>query len=279
MSKIPPELLYDIFGHVQDKETIDAVRGYAPDIVHDTVRHIRSPRVVQVSIDYLAAFKRLERTTNILVRISHKDIRNLRRLSHLRGLCVEVTDAPSIERCIKKLERIFRVEHKRDDQYFVFKVARPYGAWNACYHNGHYVATSLANRSLAFTHGDIQSLRPRAYFDLLQSVRSLVDDSLGRVLDIVLKYKYSPIDDRNLLLSIKRQIGKRLEDLIQVHMQDFIAAAGVIGEIDPVELLVKSLHEGHQLRWSMLPYYDIPDRPALLTEEEKDVVSRYRSTD
>ena len=120
MAQLPPEILYQVFEYIDDRPTIDNALAVAPDIVHSAVRRIHSPRVVTKSIDYLVAFKRLERTTNILVRVPQKDIRKLRELSHLRSLCVEVYDASTT--CAKRLEDIFRVKDKRDDQFFVFKI-------------------------------------------------------------------------------------------------------------------------------------------------------------
>ena len=232
---LPPEILHHVFEYVQDKATIDSALEVVPDIVRDAVTCIHSPRVVQVSIDYLVAFKRLERTTNILVRVTQRRMRKLRALSHLRGLCVEVYDATKPYYCARRLKRIFRVLDKRDDQYFVFKVRSQDDVWNVCYHNGHCVTKHYALMSMGFTHDDISYLRPRPYFDLLQSALPLVDDKLRRALEVLLKYRrFVHIrHDRYLLDRITRQ------DLVS-----------------------------EDLPWHLLHYYDIPDRPMLYTRED-----------
>ena len=168
---LPPDVLYHVFEHVQDKATIDTALDVVPDIVHTVVRRIHSPRVVQVSIDYLVAFKRLERTTNVLVCVSQEDLDTLRPLSHLRGLCVQVFGSPTP----KQLEDIFRVQDKRDDQYFVFKLSSCTSR-DIIYRNSHCITDYCPS---GYTRDDIGSLRPRPYFDLLQSVRLSSTTSLG----------------------------------------------------------------------------------------------------
>ena len=67
--ELPPEILYHVFENVQDLATIDSALEVVPDIVRDAVTCIHSPHVVEKPPEYLAAFRRLERTTNILVNV------------------------------------------------------------------------------------------------------------------------------------------------------------------------------------------------------------------
>ena len=182
---LPPELLYQIFGHLDDKETIDKALIVAPDIVRSVVRRIHSPRVAEMPLTRLVAFKRLERATNILVHVKEEDLDTLRPLSHLRGLCVEVHDVSSRQSCIAYLRRIFRVEDKRDDQLFVFRVrTKAYTVWDMYYHNSHCVAEYQSAAPVGFTDQNIYTLRPRPYLDLLQSTLPYLDDTLRRIVEI-----------------------------------------------------------------------------------------------
>ena len=176
--------MYEVFSHVQDKPTIDNALKVAPDIVHKVVRSIHSPEVVYEPLEYLIAFPRLERATNVLVRVNSHELDTLRPLSHLRSLCVEVPDATSDDYCIERLMRIFQ-EAKRDDQLFVFRDKDS----SACFHNSHCISPISRYARVGFTYEDSTHLRPRCYFDLLQSVRPLVGCNLGSVLDIMLKYR------------------------------------------------------------------------------------------
>ena len=261
---LPTDLIYEVFSHVQDKPTIDNALKVAPDIVHRAVTRVYSPRVDEELPEYLTAFPRLERTTNVLVRVNYHDLGNLRPLSHLRSLCVEVPDAYGIHG-IERLMRIFQVEAKRDDQLFVFRDRY----WSACFHNSHCISLTSSYARVGFTYEDSGDLRPRCYFDLLQSVRPLVGGNLGRVLDIVLKYRrVVGIDpDAELLRPIAEQVGNRFDDLIDYYMRDFIADAGYAGK-PSFDALTSSISEGYDLPWRLLHYYDIPDHPMPYTREE-----------
>ena len=259
---IPRDVLYEIFGHLDDKATIDHALAVVPDIVHSAVRHIRSPRVVEVSVSYLTAFRRLEHATNVLVRT--KDLDTLRPLSHLRSLCVEVFDAEDHIYCIQQLVQIFGVADKRHDQFFVFKVQTK--EWTVCYRNAHCVCWYPDTVPPGFTVGSLYSLRPRCYYDLLQGTRPYVDDRLGRILDIVLKHRHYV--DHYFIKAIAEQVGERFEGLVDQYMRDFIAGAV---EKRLVARVVSSIVAGNTLPWDMLHYYDIPDRPASITKEEEIV--------
>ena len=268
---LPTDVLYEIYGHVQDKTTIDSALEVVPDIVHSAVRHIRSPRVVEVPVSYLTAFKRLERTTNILVHTTEEDLDTLRPLSHLRGLCVEVhTDDASSSYCIERLVDIFCVASKRDDQLFVFRVADRDVGWCAIYHNSHCVSVDHTLAPEGFTYDDVSVLYPRPYYDFLRSVRPYVDDRLGRVLDIVLKYgNLGDIEQEEDLLSpIAEQVGDRLEDF-KVCMRDFIAEGAGKTAYDQI---LESLVASRDLPWHLLHHFDIPDRLVLYTKEEASTV-------
>ena len=267
---LPTDILYEIFGHVDDKATIDHALAVVPDIVHRAVRRIRSPRVVQVSIDYLVAFKRLEHTTNVLVRVKQEDLDTLRPLSHLRSLCVQVSGE---HECLSRLEQIFRVEDKRDDQFFVFKIQARYAAW-VCYHNSHRVGRQYTSTVSGFTEVSYYSPYPRCYYDLLQAVRPYVDDTLGDVLDIVLKHRHHVRIEHHLVRSIARRLGKRLGGLVDRYMRDFIRDARASKNTRPDDKIVQSIIAGRNLPWRLLHYYDIPDRPSSLTKEEEEIIER-----
>ena len=262
---LPTDILHEVYGHLDDKTTIDSALAVDPDIVHAAVRHIRSPRVVEVSIDYLVAFTRLEHTTNILVRVHYRDLDTLRPLSHLRSLCVEVI-GPAPRGYMGRLIDIFQVAKKRDDQYFVFKVLGPHAHETVCFHNSHCVAMTKAWVPDGFTYQNIKTLRPRCYFDLLQSVRPYIEgDNLCWALDIVLSRRRDglSVEHYYLLDSIAQRLGERFGDLVDTYMHDFIADAGYAGEADPVEAIIKSIKVGKNLPWRLLHYYDIPDGSSL----------------
>lgn len=266
------DVLYEIYGHVQDKTTIDSALEVVPDIVHKAVRRIHSPRVVEVPVSYLAAFKRLEHTTNILVRVEYQKLDTLHLLSHLRSLCVEVFGVEDHIYCIQQLEQIFGVADKRDDQFFVFKVQTPKIVWSVCYHNAHYIGLFPDILPPGFTAGSLYSLRPRCYYDLLQGIRPYVDDRLGRVLDIVLKHRYYGDVDLYFIRAIVQQLDERFGDFVDHYMRDFIEAARLCSKTGPD--IAKTMIVGIRLPWQLLHYYDIPDRPPSLTEEEEEILRK-----
>ena len=176
-------------------------------------------------------------------------------------------DASSIE-CTRRLEQIFCIQDKRDDQ---FKVQTSYTVWNVCYHNSHCTTEYHALVPSGFTCVDIYLVRPRVYF-LLQSVRPYVDDKVGSVLDIIKYRRFIPIEEYDLLRSIADQLGERFGDLVDLYMRDFIRDTKIVPSIDPVDLVTKSVIAGHHLPWHLLHYYDLPDRQLLLTEEEASIL-------
>ena len=267
------DALYEIFGHLDDKDTIDLALATVPDIVYTAVRRIHSPRVVRVPIQYLTAFKRLERTTNILVLVKEENLDTLRSLSHLRGLCVQVKAASA--KCISRLEQIFSVADRRDDQYYVFKIKTPYADWNVCYHNGHCASTNLFWRPVGFSTDDLSGI-PRQYYDLLRSARPYVDGDIGGVLDITLKYRRHIVVASLLIKYIVQHVDrKRLQVLVDLHMRDFITDAGYAHETDSVEALVKSINTAANLPWHLLHHCDIPDRLVPYTKEEESFIRQY----
>ena len=72
--------------------------------------------------------------------------------------------------------------------------------------------------------------------------------------------------DRRLTMLVALQVGRqRFQDLVKVCMRDYIADSGAT---DPIEAMVDMEH----IPWSLLHYYDIPDGPARITEEEKRAI-------
>ena len=275
---LPTELLYEIFGHVDDKATIDSALEVVPDIVHSAVRRIHSPRVVQVRPEYLTAFTRLERTTNILVSVPHSRIYELHALSHLRGLCVGVFNTPDPMYTLERLKQIFRVEDKRDDQLFVFKATTRAGvSRDAYFHNNTCTSTYPELAQGGFAYMDFYYLAPRPFYDLLRSVRPYADGDLLRVLDII-KYKYIGHELFNPR-PIAKWIGmQKFAELVNVHMRAFIVSSALYRVTDPVMAVAKSISGGH-IPWHQLHYYDIPDRAPEITAEEKRIMDDYDTSD
>ena len=72
---------------------------------------------------------------------------------------------------------------------------------------------------------------------------------------------------------VVRQVGERFEDLVARHMRDFIADAGYAHLSDPLEAVRESVVGRNYIPWHLLHYYDIPDRPTLLTQEEVGIMN------
>ena len=243
--ELPPELLYHVFENVQDLATIDKALDVVPGIVHRTVARVHSPRVVEKPPEYLTAFKRLERTTNVLVRVKQENLDTRdSAVSHLRGLYVEVEDSLVPEYTMDRLVQIFRVTRKHDDQ--LFKVSGASGSWAACYHN--ICIADNPELAGAFEYLHTRVLRPRCYYDLLKSVRPYVDGGLGRILDITLKYRLPRIRDSTLIRYILRHIGReRFATLAHTHMHEYITAAGYL-DTDPIlDAIVGSIIMGYDM--------------------------------
>ena len=218
--------------------------------------------MVQVSIEYLTAFTRLERTTNVLVCVAQEDLDTLRLLVYLCSLCVEVSGTTMPKYCAKQLEDIFRVQDKRDGQ--LFKVLSPYKDLLVVYHNSHCIVGRKALAPAGFTYSDDGVFCPRPYLDLLQSARPYLDDRLGRVVDIVLKHR--GFGWKTLILKhVAQQLGDRFVDLVDIHMGDF---APKVDEVPAYTSVLIGLPESIYLPWNLLHYFDIPDRPKDYTREE-----------
>ena len=274
--RLPRDVLYEIFSHVQDKKTIDHALKVVPDIVYKVVTHIHSPHVVEVPLEYLTSFPRLERTTNILVRVKPQEVDTLWPLSHLRSLCVEILDPKMDKYRLQWLVDLFGVVDKRDDQLFVFNVTDGFRNYNICYHNSHCMSMDDLWRPYAgFTIDYTYDLHPRPYYDFLQGLLPYVEEDTARVLGIMLKYRryiYAE-EEKDLLYPIERQVGKeRFRDLVDRYMRNFIVAAGYSVEPNPVEAVLDSVSTGRLLPWRLLHYYDIPDRPYPFTREELDII-------
>ena len=276
---LPPELVYKIFEHMEDKSAIDDALASVPDIVYDTVRHIRSPRVVEVPREYLMPFKRLVHTTNIMVRVTQRQIHRLRHLSRLRSLCIEVVDATNSDYCITQLVQLFHMEDKRDDQLWIIRVFNrpkprppapsipdpPILPRVVCIRNSLWLANTSDLTPPGFLYGNIHLLHPRPYYDFLRAALPYADDRLARVLDVLLKYKYTHVDlDYEIVQSIRYAIGKDKAIVSESFMRD----AGL-------RSFARSVEKAQFFSWRLVHYFDIPDTPPAFPEAELRIVEEY----
>lgn len=273
---LPHDLLHQIFENVEDKETIDRALEHIPDIVHSAVRRIHSPIVVEEPITYLTAFKRLERATNILVRVSYRDLDTLRPLSRLHGLCIEVYDVDDSEICIRRLVQLFRMQEKKRDQLWVIKTGRGDFTDTVCIRDSHWLSFDNGWKPVGFSYTNIFWLHPRPYFDFLLEASGLVDYKLRQVLDIVLKYKaFNGYMENDILVKLEDAIGEDdFADMVETYLGDFIADAGVRHGGPLVNVVADSLGKVVDMPWHLLHYYDIPSIPIRMTKEEEDIISR-----
>lgn len=95
------------YSRVIDKKAIDKALKVHPDAVYKTVRYIHSDDMVTVGIGYLLPFTNLQRVYNLVLRVRERDMDKLRRISHVRGLCVDVCGTKSSKRCLERLKQIY----------------------------------------------------------------------------------------------------------------------------------------------------------------------------
>lgn len=234
MCTLPTELLYEIFGKVEDVSTVKSISEVCPDFKPWT--RLSSDRVVEVSVQDLAKYPKLRHTTNILVRVQYHELGTLASISHL---CIQVDDAPGYYTCIRRLVDLFGMCDKMDDQLWVIKVVYGDDESMVCVHNSH----CLQDRSLrlvGFTHGLIYTLCSRSLYDLLREALPNVDERLGRAFAIILSRQSIPddIDQDMLLWRIREALGD------------------------------ERYREPETLEWHSLHLFTIPAAPTLYTKRD-----------